>query len=67
MIWFIIFIVVATVISITIMVQKQMNSREIWLFVVIILLGFLDWISIFLDRKFDPNRVVASLIDWIGH
>ncbi|GFZ82641.1 hypothetical protein GCM10008018_30600 [Paenibacillus marchantiophytorum] len=66
MIWFIFFIIVALGINIAVMVQKQKSAREIGLFVTIILLGFADWISIFLERQFNPNQWIAKLIDLIG-
>lgn len=66
MIGFIVFTLAALSISIVVMIQMKKSFREIGLFVVIVLLGIADWISIFLDRTLNPNRFIASLIDWIG-
>lgn len=66
MIWFLIFITVAMVVSIVAMVRKQKTTREIGLFVTIMLLGIAEWISIFLDRKFSPNPWITSFLNWIG-
>ncbi|MDQ0088863.1 uncharacterized membrane protein YcjF (UPF0283 family) [Paenibacillus anaericanus] len=66
MIWFILFIASALSIFIAAMVQKKRSAREIVLFVLIVLLGFAVWISIFLDQKFNLNQWIAILITWIG-
>ncbi|WP_072334573.1 hypothetical protein [Thermoactinomyces sp. DSM 45891] len=65
MIWFILFIAVALTASIFVMVKQKRSTKEIWLYVSIVLLGFADWISIFLERKFNPNHWIAKFIDWI--
>ncbi|MGG1635610.1 hypothetical protein MHH56_19175 [Paenibacillus sp. FSL K6-3182] len=66
MIWFILSVAIALGICISVMVQKKKNAREIGLFVTIVLLGFADWISIFLERQFNPYQWIAKLIDWMG-
>ncbi|MDQ0418900.1 tryptophan-rich sensory protein [Croceifilum oryzae] len=66
MIWFILFIAVALATSIFMMVKQKKSTKEIMLFSTIVLLGFADWISIFLERKFNPNHWIASFIDWIS-
>jgi tryptophan-rich sensory protein len=65
-IWFILFCAAALSISITAMIQQRRSAKEIVLFVTIFLLGFADWISIFLEQQFKPSRVIAILIGWIG-
>jgi hypothetical protein len=65
-IWFILFFAAALGVSIVTMVQKQKSAREIGLFITIVFLGFVDWISIFLEQKFNPNQLIAKLIDLIG-
>lgn len=65
MIWFILSIAAAMGISITAMVHKQKSAREIGLFTTIVLLGVADWISIFLEKPFNPYLVIAKIIDWI--
>lgn len=66
MMGFILFTIAALSVSIVAMIHMKKSIREIGLFVVIVVLGMADWISIFLDRTFNPNRFIASLIDWIG-
>lgn len=66
MIWFIFFCAAVLGISIAAMVQTQKSAREIWLYVTVFLLGFAEWISILLERKFNPSHLIAKLIDWTG-
>lgn len=66
MIWFIVFIAGAMAGSIVLMVRQQKSARELGLFVTIVLIGFADWMSIFLEKKFNPNAWIARFLDWIG-
>lgn len=65
MVWIILFITVALALSIFVMVKQKRSVKEIGLVVTIVSLGFADWISIFLERKFNPNQLIVNLIDWV--
>jgi hypothetical protein len=66
MIWFILFFVAALGICLATMIHKQKSTKEITLFVIIVLFGFADWISIFIDRKIKPNHYIGQLLDWLN-
>jgi len=66
MIGFLLFMATAMVISIVIMIRQNKSTKEIGLFVTIVLLGIAEWISIFLDKKFSPNPWIGSFFDWLG-
>ncbi|SDZ23157.1 hypothetical protein SAMN05444416_1179 [Thermoactinomyces sp. DSM 45892] len=66
MIWFTLFIAVALTASIFVMVKQKTSKKEITLYVIIVLIGFAYWISLFLERKFDPHHWISRFIDWIS-
>ncbi|SCW36644.1 hypothetical protein SAMN04487970_1004120 [Paenibacillus tianmuensis] len=66
MIWFIIFIAVSLGLSTALMIRQQKNAREIGIFVTIVLIGFAEWLSIFLERKFNLNDWITAFFEWTG-
>jgi len=66
MIWFLVVIAGAMAVSIALMVRQRKSARELGLFVTIVLLGVADWMSIFLEKKFNPNHWIARFLEWIG-
>ncbi|MFC3746890.1 hypothetical protein [Paenibacillus sp. GCM10012306] len=66
MIWFILFMAAAIGLSLRVMVRVRTQTKEILVFLVIVLLGFADWISIFTDHKFKPTKLISMLLDLVG-
>ncbi|CAM3246046.1 hypothetical protein BK122_09635 [Paenibacillus pabuli] len=66
MIWFIVFFITVLGICLFIMINKRNAKKEIVVFLVIALLGFTDWISIFLNNKFKPTKLISILMDFVG-
>ncbi|MFE4712594.1 MULTISPECIES: hypothetical protein [unclassified Paenibacillus] len=66
MIWFILFMAAAIGLSLRIMVRVRTQTKEILVFLVIVLLGLADWISIFTDHKFKPTQLISMLLDLMG-
>ncbi|UKS23841.1 hypothetical protein LOZ80_19540 [Paenibacillus sp. HWE-109] len=66
MIWFILFGSLALIISVIIMIQTRRKTKEIIVFAAISLLGFADWISILMDRKFKSTKLIGLIIDTIS-
>lgn len=66
MIWFILFYISGMILCLRIMKQKRIKTKEKVIFIVIAFLGFIDWIGIFLDYKFKPTKLIATILDWVG-
>jgi len=66
MIWFILLFIVLFGGSLTLMIRQRTEKREIVLVTALLLLGFADWMSVFLNHKFKSSKVIALLIDLVG-
>ncbi|MFF2888318.1 hypothetical protein [Paenibacillus sp. NPDC057967] len=66
MMWFIFMFLVILGGSLTIMIRQRVATKEIVLVTGLLLLGFADWISIFMNHKFKSSKVIALLIDLVG-
>ncbi|REK76740.1 hypothetical protein [Paenibacillus paeoniae] len=66
MIWFIFMFIIMLGGILTIMIRSRTAAREIVLVTSLLLLGFADWISIFMNHKFKSSKIIAILIDWVG-
>ncbi|RJG25232.1 hypothetical protein [Paenibacillus thiaminolyticus] len=63
MIGFLLFMAVAGGGALAIQVRKRTPPREIGMFVALSVLGFVVWISIFLNHKINPTAWIAWLED----
>jgi hypothetical protein len=66
MIWFILFFIIMLGICLFIMVRNRTQTKEMVLFIIIALLGFADWISIFLEHKFKSTKLISIIMDFFG-
>lgn len=66
MIGFIIFFAVSFAFAISFMLRMKKKTKEIVTFVTLALLGFVIWISIFLDKTINPNQWISWVIDLTG-
>lgn len=65
MILFILSFAVFLVLGTIIMVKDRKKTKEIVLFVALSLLGFIDWVSIFLDHPLKPVNWIGRVIDFL--
>ncbi|MFF2483845.1 hypothetical protein [Paenibacillus sp. NPDC058071] len=65
MIRFILFFTPAVIASLFFMKRAGKPTREIVIFLCLALIGFADWISILLNHRFIPTKLIGLIVDFV--
>lgn len=49
-----------------VLIRRKKKAAEVGAFVVLSMIGFTVWLSIFLRRELNPNQWIGWLLDWSG-